>query len=68
MMECARAQAATESLRPLESALEGRCHPSVPPGGLFDTMFDLVYKGHEKHAWERFDSSRAGGGEFSREQ
>lgn len=30
---------------------------SAPPGELFCTMFDLVYSGNEKQAWQLFDAS-----------
>ncbi len=30
---------------------------SAPPGELFRTMFDLVYSGNEKQAWELLDAS-----------
>jgi hypothetical protein len=41
---------------------------SVPPGRLFDTMFDLIYSGNEKQAWELFDTSWPDGCRFSKEQ
>jgi hypothetical protein len=39
-----------------------------PPAGLFDTMLQLIYSGHEKQAWELFDASWPDGSSVPKEQ
>ncbi len=41
---------------------------SAPPGELFRTMFDLIYSGNEKQAWELLDTSWSGGSKISKEE
>ncbi len=40
----------------------------LPPPGLFSTMFDLIYSGNEKQAWELFDASQPEGSRVSKER
>jgi len=40
----------------------------LPPPGLFRTMFDLIYNGNEKQAWELLDASWPDGCEFSKQE
>jgi len=40
----------------------------LPPPGLFSTMFDLIYGGNEKQAWELFDASQPEGSKVSKEK
>ncbi len=41
---------------------------SAPPSGLFGTVFDLIYSGNEKQAWELLEASWADEAKFSRAQ
>ncbi len=41
---------------------------SHPPEGLFGTIFDLIYTGNEKQAWELLDASWPHGCKFSKEE
>jgi hypothetical protein len=41
---------------------------SAPPGALFGKVFDLIYGGNEKQAWELFDASWAEGSKCSRKE